>query len=146
MSKRELTSLNDKEKDNNKETLIVKSGSSVVSSYKIKGPDFRKIAPREKFKKVGKNKRLFPFLEPNYELTMKSKKISIYLEPINFIKFDKMLERKEKSNKNSYENHSDYDPDKIMEKVNNHKRVLTPNFNKMNSRTIDGPYPFYMQV
>jgi hypothetical protein len=57
-----------------------------------------------------------------------------------------MLDRKESSPKKLWENQSNIDLDKVIEKVNNHKRVITPNFSKMTARPFEGPLPFYMQV
>lgn len=58
-----------------------------------------------------------------------------------------------KENKNDYFGgnggiSSNYDPDRILDKVNNHSSVRTPNFNLMTSRPTSGkndPLPFYMK-
>lgn len=58
-----------------------------------------------------------------------------------------MLERKFPTNKDLYEADIDYDPDKLIEKVNNHKKPTTTNFDLMRSRPTDkGPLPSYMKV
>jgi len=57
-----------------------------------------------------------------------------------------MVDRKGEIIKSSFENNKDYNPDKIIEKVNNHKRVCTPNLSKMSARPFQGPFPLYMQV
>jgi hypothetical protein len=57
-----------------------------------------------------------------------------------------MLERKDPSKHETLASFTDFDPDKVIEKVNNHKRAITPNFAKMSARPIEGPLPTYMQV
>ena len=58
-----------------------------------------------------------------------------------------MIVRKDYNTKEVHEAAIDYDPDKIIEKVNNYKKPTTPNFNLMTSRpTDDGPLPSYMKV
>lgn len=56
-----------------------------------------------------------------------------------------MTERKDEKYKSYFENYTDFDPDKIIEKVNNHKRVCTPDLSRMSSRPF-GSLPIYMQV
>ena len=63
------------------------------------------------------------------------------------VHYNKMLVRKASKDKDVHEAAHDYDPDKIIEKVNNHKKPITPNFDMMTSRpTDDGPLPSYMKV
>ena len=58
-----------------------------------------------------------------------------------------MLERKEPKAKDLYEADLNFDPDKLIEKVNNHKKPITPNFQLMKSRPTDrSPLPSYMKV
>lgn len=58
-----------------------------------------------------------------------------------------MLVRKPEKLKEINEAALDYDPDKIIENINNHKKPKTPNFDSMTSRPTDsGPLPFYMKV
>lgn len=58
-----------------------------------------------------------------------------------------MLMRKAGKMKDIHEAPKTYDPDKILDKVNNHKKPMTPNFNLMTSRPMDeGPLPSYMKV
>ena len=60
--------------------------------------------------------------------------------------FEKMLDRKNISPKKMWENQTEADLDKVIEKINNHKRVITPDFSKMTARPFEGPLPLYMQV
>jgi hypothetical protein len=58
-----------------------------------------------------------------------------------------MLVRKPENKREIHEAALDYDPDKIIENINNHQKPKTPNFNSMTSRPTDsGPLPFYMKV
>lgn len=61
-----------------------------------------------------------------------------------------MSQRKENINKSCYITggvSNNYDPDKILEKVNNYKKPNTPNFNLMTSRPMDNDVlPSYMKV
>ena len=63
------------------------------------------------------------------------------------VNYNKMLIRKEEKMKEMNEPAKEYDPDKIIENVNNHKKPRTPNFDHMLSRPTDGgPLPSYMKV
>ena len=100
--------------------------------------DFSKSLSREQYENLFKNKEIVPFSIPNYTqveprcLTMVS-----YTSKINKKKLKKKLE--------GIDNTIFYNPDKIINKVNNHKEVSVPNFKIMVSRPDDrGPLPSYM--
>jgi hypothetical protein len=65
-------------------------------------------------------------------------------------KFDKMCSRKPNFNESTYHGggvSKDFDPDKILYKINNYKKPQTPNFNLMTSRPMDDDVlPSYMKV
>jgi hypothetical protein len=55
--------------------------------------------------------------------------------------------RKEKDIKGFNSTDINFDPDKILDKVNNHRTVKTPNFDLMLTRPQDdGPLPSFMKV
>ena len=57
-----------------------------------------------------------------------------------------MLDRKNLTVRNTLERFTDFDPDKILHKINNYKKPSTPNFKRMISRPNDiGPLPLYMK-
>lgn len=65
------------------------------------------------------------------------------------VKYEKMSSRKDNINKpyGGYTN-INYDPNKILDKINNHLEVKSPNFNLMTSRpksSKNDPLPFYMK-
>jgi len=58
----------------------------------------------------------------------------------------KCLIGKKEKYKIQYENPITYDPHKVLDKVNNHKKPITPDLGKMTTRPIDdGPLPSYMK-
>ena len=58
-----------------------------------------------------------------------------------------MLVRKQPKLKEVIEGSLNFDPDKVLDKINNHKKPVTPNFNLMTSRpNDDGFLPSYMKV
>ena len=100
--------------------------------------DFSKKLSREQYDNLFKDKEVVPFTIPNYSqveprcLTMVS-----YTSKINKKKIKKKLK--------GIDNTLFYNPDKIINKVNNHKEVSVPNFKIMVSRPDDqGPLPSYM--
>jgi hypothetical protein len=100
--------------------------------------DFSKKLSREQYDNLFKDKEVVPFTIPNYSqveprcLTMVS-----YTSEINKKKIKKKLK--------GIDNTLFYNPDKIINKVNNHKEVSVPNFKIMVSRPDDqGPLPSYM--
>ena len=65
------------------------------------------------------------------------------------VKFDQMLKRNanERTNTAGENWNPDYDPYKILNKVNNYKEVKPPNFDLMTSRpNDDGCLPSFMKV
>lgn len=62
------------------------------------------------------------------------------------VKYEKMKNKKERKEKPN-ERYSDYDIDKILHKINNYKKPVTPDFKRMISRpNTEGPLPVYMKV
>jgi hypothetical protein len=65
------------------------------------------------------------------------------------VKYNKKLHRlrKERTFDAPMSTEINFDPDKILDKVNNHMSVKTPNFDLMLSRPEDnGPLPSFMKV
>jgi hypothetical protein len=65
------------------------------------------------------------------------------------VKYNKIPHRvrKEKTVEGPKSTEINFDPDKILEKINNHRTVKTPNFDLMLSRPKDdGPLPSFMKV
>ena len=71
MSKRHLVTV--QTKFNSESISKIDLKAKELSPPKFKGPDFMKIVPREKIQRTGVKKRLFPFLDLNYEVTRRSK-------------------------------------------------------------------------
>lgn len=63
------------------------------------------------------------------------------------VKYDKTQHKRAKTPQaHTFTTDPNYDPNKILEKVNNHKKTVTPNFNLMTSRpNEDKILPSYMQ-
>ena len=67
------------------------------------------------------------------------------------VKYDQLLHKKNGDNRpnttNNYELNINYDPHKVLDKINNYKRTVSPNFDLMTSRPNDpDPLPSYMKV
>ena len=57
-----------------------------------------------------------------------------------------MLDRKEDLRNKTHERFTNYDPDKVLHKINNYKKPVTPDFSRMISRpNDDGHLPLYMK-
>ncbi len=108
----------------------------------IKTIDFEKIMSREQIDKI-KNKKIksIPFIFPNYNLvTDRTITKVIYSKPI-------VNKRKIKIMK-GIDSLINYNPDKVINKIDNHSEIKVPNFNLMNSRfdkKNKSKLPIYMQ-
>ena len=154
--KQNKTINNFKNNNNRNFTLNIKTDYTRIgttNSYSIRGknkeknraPDFKKIISRDQIEK-GKGERKFkiPFIVPNYSLVRERPLVmTIY--------------RKEKRKEKDYNPKSKiiegidykikYEPDKIINKCNNHLEINVPNFDNMLSREYSekNPLPLYMK-
>ena len=154
--KQNKTINNFKNNNNRNFTLNIKTDYTRIgttNSYSIRGknkeknraPDFKKIISRDQIEK-GKGERKFkiPFIVPNYSLVRERPLVmTIY--------------RKEKRKEKDYNPKSKiiegidykikYEPDKIINKCNNHLEINAPNFDNMLSREYSekNPLPLYMK-
>ena len=57
-----------------------------------------------------------------------------------------MLDRRDDPRNRTFERFTNYDVDKVLNKINNYKKPVTPDFNRMISRpNNEGPLPLYMK-
>ena len=106
----------------------------------IKAPDFDMMISREYLERLSDNKNnLIPFSLPNFK--------QVRERPIMMVVYDqKTHNRKKPKEIKGIEPSLFYDPDKMLDKVNNHRPVIAPNFNRMASRPDDdNPLPSYMK-
>lgn len=106
----------------------------------IKAPDFDMMISREYLERLADNKNnLIPFSLPNFK--------QVRERPIMMVVYDqKTHNRKKPKEIKGIEPSLFYDPDKMLDKVNNHRPVIAPNFNRMASRPDDNnPLPSYMK-
>ena len=71
------------------------------------------------------------------------------LGPIMLVKYDNKMKRQglERPSTVGDNGNPDYDPHKILDKINNYKKPQTPNFDLMTSRPNEGDnLPSYMKV
>ena len=139
--KNNSSSNNRNDKLNNTETI--KYNNIINNFTKNSAPDFGKIISREQVKKAkGEDFHKIPFIIPNYSLVReRSLAMAIYKK-----------RKKEKINTRAkYMEGIDYkikyDPDKIMDKCNNHINIAGPNFNYMLTRDVSQKcsLPSYMR-
>lgn len=121
-----------KNKDNDESTNLKKA-------LKIRNYiDFSKSLSREQYDNLFKDKDVVPFTIPNYS----------QVEPrcLTMVSYSSRINKKNiKKKLKGIDNTLFYNPDKIINKVNNHKEVSVPNFKIMVSRPDDqGPLPSYM--
>ena len=118
--------------------------SSLSQRSQIKAPDFSKNLSRESLDKLKDNKEVcIPYLIPKYT--------QVRERPIMMVSYSK---KKNNNNKNRAQssratglNYSYYyNPDKALDKINNHSTIHVPDFDLMSSRPIDNnPLPSYMK-
>ena len=128
-------------KDNNNNTIKPKEEND---NQKIKKPkkinnclDFSKSLSREQYDNLFKNIEISPFSMPNYS----------QVEPrcLTMVSYTPKIKKQIKKKLEGIDNTIFYNPDKVINKVNNHKEVSVPNFKIMVSRPDDhGPLPSYM--
>lgn len=111
----------------------------IKKNKKIKAPDFRKNITREMlFQREDKKKEVIPFLLPNYNQTRERQ--------IMMIVYDRTKHAKYKPNQIDAITNLNYDPNKVLDKVNNHIASQPPNFDLIQPRANDNsPLPSYMK-
>ena len=126
--------------------LLHKKKTKEKKDSKIKTPkkkinnclDFSKSISREQYENLFKEKELVPFSIQNYT----------QIEPrcLTMVSYTQKRSKRNMQNKlKGIDNTIFYNPDKIINKVNNHKEVSVPNFKIMVSRPDDkSPLPSYM--
>ena len=89
----------------------------------LKAPDFDMMISREYLERLADNKNnLIPFSLPNFK--------QVRERPIMMVVYDqKTHNRKKLKEIKGIEPSLFYDPDKMLDKVNNHRPVIAPNFN-----------------
>ena len=116
--------------------------SSLSQRSKIKAPDFSKNLSRESLDKLKDNKEVcIPYLIPKYT--------QVRERPIMMVSYSKKKDNKNRaqSSRATGLNYSYYyNPDKALDKINNHSTIHVPDFDLMSSRPIDNnPLPSYMK-
>ena len=97
----------------------------------LKGPDFSKIISRNKYNKItSSSKTLIPFILPNYsQVEERSLTMAIYRKPNKAKKYIKNFQGLDPGIL--------FDPDKNIDKINNHFIPKPPNFKLMTCRSSD---------
>lgn len=112
-----------------------------VPKNKIKGPDFEKTISREYYDNLSDHKAaLIPFSLPNFK--------QVRERPLTMVVYERPTYTKKKERKLTRITPDMYnDIYRYIEKINNHKRCLQLNFEKMKSRPNeeDSPLPSYMK-
>lgn len=106
----------------------------------IKGIDFKKVISREHLDKIeDKKKGVIPFSLPIFK--------QVRERPIMMVVYDRIKYKNTKTKPfKGIDQSINYDPDKIINKVNNHSIAKPPDFNLMTSRPDDvDPLPAYMK-
>ena len=108
----------------------------------IKGPDFKQMISREDLDKLKDDKApIVPYLLPNYS--------SVRERPLMMVIYDKKyhkINRKKSDSLAKIDNTFYYDPNLILDKINNHISSHPPNFKIMTSRPDDDdPLPSYLK-
>jgi hypothetical protein len=111
---------------------------------KLQAPDFKKTISREQLERIYEDKRtIIPFAIPNFTSTTS--------RPIMMVKYDTNVYKGSNRDRPTSDQYTplNYDPHKVLEKINNFKKAVSPDFNLMISRPSanDGdPLPSYMKV
>ena len=106
---------------------------------RIKAPDFSKVISREQLDFIKRDKSpISPFITPNYSL--------IQPRNLTMVSYSNSLKKTKKPfSFPTINTNIMYNPDKVLNKVNNHKEPTAPNFAMMVSRpTNNTPLPSYM--
>ena len=124
-------------------TETINNNISNTINIKNSAPDFSKIISREQVEKAkGEQFYQIPFIVPNYSLVRE--------RPLAMTIYKKRKKEK-KTLRTKYMGEIDYkikyDPDKIIDKCNNHVNIQGPNFNYMLSRDYSqkNSLPSYMR-
>lgn len=119
---------------------IKKSKKKNAKKSIIKAPNFKTMISREHLDSIqDKQGSLVPFSLPNFK--------QVRERPIMMVVYDQVRYKKlKKSEFKGVDLGFNYDPNKVLDKVNNHTKIHPPNFNLMTSRPCDeGPLPGYMK-
>jgi hypothetical protein len=116
-------------------------GTKSAKWVKVQAPDFKKVISREQLEKVYGDKRtIIPFTIPKYTQTR--------ARTITMVNYDKIVHKKnrQENKQKTFDLDSNYDPHKVLDKINNYKKPTAPNFKLMTSRPNEGdPLPAYMK-
>lgn len=110
-------------------TNATNNGGGGRKWVKVQAPDFKKVISRDQLDKIYGDKRtIIPFSIPNFKWTRS--------RPIVLVKYDKSIHRKKNNRPATSENgvNPNFDPHKLLDKINNFKKPKTPNFDLMTSR------------
>ena len=123
------------------ETISKRNNSTNNLKKEINAPDFQKTISREQREKV-KQIKMAPssYIQPNYSLVRERiLTMTVYEKPKKYIPRIKTMK--------GFDSLITYQPDKIINKVDNHSEPKTPNFKLMTSRydNKDSKLPTYMQ-
>ena len=114
--------------------------TNTLSSPHISGPDFRTTISREQVERI-KGVKGFPmaFIQPNFAIRWeRPKTMAVYDKPKKNKPRNKTMIGIDPS--------INFDPNKVIDKVNNHRAPTAPNFDMMTSRPNKaGPLPSFMQ-
>ena len=125
-----LTIENNNISTNKTENNFSKYFTSQNSNKNLKGPDFSKIISRNKYNKLISNKTIIPFILPIYsQVEERSLTMAIYRKPNKIKKYIK--------NFKGIDPGILFDPDKNIDKINNHFIPKAPNFKLMTCRSSD---------
>ena len=125
----------------NNDTISKRNNSSYNLKKEINAPDFQKTISREQREKV-KQTKMTPssYIQPNYSLVRERiLTMTVYEKPRKYIPRIKTMK--------GFDSLITYQPDKVINKVDNHSEPKTPNFRLMTSRfdNKESKLPTYMQ-
>ena len=115
--------------------------SNKVNKTNIKGPDFNKTISREDYYNLLDKGSVIPFSLPNFK--------QVRERPLTMVVYERPKYKKYTKKEITAITPDMYsDIYKYLDNVNNHKRCVTPNFNKMNinyKKNDKSPLPIYMR-
>ena len=109
------------------------------STNKIKAPDFSKTISREQLNFISRDKSpISPFITPNFS--------AVQPRNLTMVSYTNSLKKTKKPiSMPTLNANFTYNPDKVLNKINNHKEPKAPNFASMVSRPNENtPLPSYM--
>ena len=129
-------------KKKNKNEIKNLKKKNLLDKKKIKAPDFNQFISREHYDKIKNKKEVIPFNLPNYK--------NVRERPIMMVVYNQKKYIKKNRCKSALLKRVDnllyFDPNKILNKINNYKTVHAPNFKLMTSRPNNNdPLPAYMK-